>query len=236
MKKIITTISLAAFYVAYILYDRSHPAVTGVALSLAPETLSANAQNADAQATGSANTPATQTTAQKQLALAQPTVSAQSLSASAAQVPAAQQAQQANSQTSQAPVSQSPAPTPAPAVSAPTPIPTPAPVPTPTPAPVQQQPQGQYKDGQYTGPSVSALYGNVQVKAIITGGQLTDVQFLSYPQDRSTSLALSNMAMSTLTQEAVAAQSANVNIVSGATETSQAFMQSLASALSQAKA
>ncbi len=93
---------------------------------------------------------------------------------------------------------------------------------------------GQYKDGAYTGQSANAFYGIVQVKAIIQGGKLTDVQFLSYPSDRRTSQRINSQAMPWLTQEAVQAQSAQVDLISGATLTSQAFVQSLQSALNSA--
>jgi uncharacterized protein with FMN-binding domain len=92
-----------------------------------------------------------------------------------------------------------------------------------------------YKDGTYTGVSADAYYGNVQVQAIIQNGKLADVQFLDYPRDRSTSLRISSEAMPYLKSEAIQAQSAPVDIVSGATEISGAFNQSLASALAAAK-
>lgn len=92
-----------------------------------------------------------------------------------------------------------------------------------------------YKDGQYTGSVADAFYGNIQVKAIISGGKITDVQFLQYPNDRSNSVRINQQAMPYLTQEAIQTQSADVNIVSGATDSSQAFVQSLSSALAQAK-
>lgn len=91
-----------------------------------------------------------------------------------------------------------------------------------------------YKDGQYTGSSADAYYGFVQVLAIISGGQITDVQFLQHPSDNPNSVDINNQAMPYLKQEALQAQSANVDIVSGATDTSQAFIQSLSSALNQA--
>jgi uncharacterized protein with FMN-binding domain len=94
---------------------------------------------------------------------------------------------------------------------------------------------GTYKDGTYTGAVADAFYGNLQVKAIISGGAITDVQFPAYPSDNSESKQVNGMAMPILKQEAIAAQNAQVNIVSGATQTSQAFQQSLADALSQAK-
>ena len=134
---------------------------------------------------------------------------------------------------SSAPVASAPAPTPAPAP-AQTPTPTPAPAPAPAPAPTPK-PTGQYTDGTYTGSQADAYYGTVQVEAIVQGGKLTDVQFLQYPNSHSTSVYINQQAMPYLTQEAVQAQSANVNIISGATFTSMAFQQSLASALAKAK-
>lgn len=91
-----------------------------------------------------------------------------------------------------------------------------------------------YRDGTYTGPAEDAYYGNVQVQAIIQGGRITQVKFLQYPNDRPNSVAINQQAMPYLQQEAIQAQSAHVNGVSGATDTSIAFAQSLSSALQQA--
>ena len=93
---------------------------------------------------------------------------------------------------------------------------------------------GVYADGTYTGSAVDAYYGTVQVKAVVQRGQLANVTFLQYPNSRSNSVYINSQAMPLLTQEAIQAQSANVNGVSGATFTSQAFQQSLHSALMQA--
>ena len=89
------------------------------------------------------------------------------------------------------------------------------------------QPTGKYKNGTYTGSVADAFYGNVQVQVTISGGQITDVQFLQYPNDRSTSIFINSQAMPLLKQEAIQAQSAQVSGVSGATATSGAFIQSL---------
>lgn len=97
-------------------------------------------------------------------------------------------------------------------------------------------PSGLYNDGTYTGTAYDALYGSVQVQATVSGGQLTDVQFLKYPGDRRTSQNINNRAMSQLKREAIAVQGSRVNTVSGATDTSEAFRQSLHSALIQAQA
>ncbi len=96
------------------------------------------------------------------------------------------------------------------------------------------QSSGSYKDGSYTGSTENAYYGDVRVKATISGGKITDVTFLQYPDTHSTSVYINKQAMPYLQQEAIKAQSANVNIISGATYTSQAFIQSLQNALSQA--
>jgi uncharacterized protein with FMN-binding domain len=97
------------------------------------------------------------------------------------------------------------------------------------------QPQGQYKNGSYVGSVADAYFGNVQVKAVIKNGAIADVQFLQYPNSRSYSIEVNSQAMPYLTQEAIQSQNANVDIISGATQTSLAFIQSLGDALAQAK-
>ncbi len=93
-----------------------------------------------------------------------------------------------------------------------------------------------YKNGSYTGSVADAQWGNIQVKAIIQNGKITDVQFLQYPNDRNRSIEINNYADPQLTSEAIQAQSAQVDVISGATDSSDAFIQSLTDALSQAKA
>ncbi len=138
------------------------------------------------------------------------------------------------------PPSPPPLPKPKPKPIIPKSIPPPPPVPPPTlPPPLPPPPPpklaGLYVDGSYTGDAADAYYGMVQVKAIITNGQLADVQFLQHPNDRRTSQQINDQAMPMLTTEAIQSQSANVDIISGATDTSQAFIDSLGSALAQAK-
>jgi len=99
-----------------------------------------------------------------------------------------------------------------------------------------QTPGSLYKDGSYTGSVDDAQWGVVQVKAIITREKITDVQFLQYPNDRNRSIYINSIADPQLTSEAIQAQSANVDIVTGATDSSEAFIQSLTDALSQARA
>jgi uncharacterized protein with FMN-binding domain len=129
-------------------------------------------------------------------------------------------------------------PTAPPAATAPpTAIPaTPAsPAPSPMPAPTQAA-LGLYSDGSYTGAEVDAFYGLVQVQATIQQGKITAVEFLEYPNDRRTSVRINRIAMPYLTTEAIQAQSAEVDIISGATLTSEAFAQSLQTALDTARA
>lgn len=90
-----------------------------------------------------------------------------------------------------------------------------------------------YTDGTYTGSRANAMYGTVQVKVVIQGGRITDVTFLSHPTGHNSD-QINARAVPILTQEAITAQSANVQTVSGATLTSNAFIQSLQSALNQA--
>ena len=91
-----------------------------------------------------------------------------------------------------------------------------------------------YKDGTYTGDATDAYYGIIQVQAVIKGGKIADVLFLQYPNDRQHSIAVSQYAMPLLRTEAIQAQNANVDVVSGATQSSGAFVQSLQTALNRA--
>ncbi len=93
---------------------------------------------------------------------------------------------------------------------------------------------GAYKDGTYIGSVANAYYGNLQVQAVIQNGALANIAFLQYP-NHGHSLDVSNSSMPILKSETIQSQSADVNIVSGATQTSNAFEQSLATALALAK-
>lgn len=97
-------------------------------------------------------------------------------------------------------------------------------------------PSSLYKDGSFTGSVADAQWGYIQVKAIIKDGKIADVQFLQSPNDRNRSVNINSYADPQLTSEAIQAQSANVDIITGATDSSEAFMQSLSDALTKAKA
>lgn len=110
--------------------------------------------------------------------------------------------------------------------------PSPSSLPSPTP---QSGSNSIYKDGVYTGSVEDAFYGNIQVQASIANGKISDVVFLQYPNDNRTSIFINSQAMPMLKSEALQVQSANVDIVSGASDSSMAFQRSLSTALSNAK-
>ncbi len=101
------------------------------------------------------------------------------------------------------------------------------------PAPVRR---GAFTDGTYTGPVVNVFYGLMQIQAVVQDGRLASINVLRYPNDRRTSVRINSAALPMLRNEVVTAQSANVNIISGATLTSEGFIRSLDEALRQAKA
>lgn len=82
-----------------------------------------------------------------------------------------------------------------------------------------------------TGQTVDTAYGPVQVQAVLTNGKLTDIRVLQIPQETPRDREIADFAAPELRQEALSAQSANIDIVSGATYTSTGYIQSLQSAL-----
>ena len=100
--------------------------------------------------------------------------------------------------------------------------------PTPTPA------GPTYKDGQYAGQDILTEFGDVQVKVTISGGRITDVQPLQLPFDRRRSAEISQYAAPRLHDEVLQVQSAQIDTLSGATYTSEAYAQSVQAALDQA--
>lgn len=91
-----------------------------------------------------------------------------------------------------------------------------------------------YKNGVYNGSVANAYYGNVQILVDVQKGKIITVKFLQYPNLDSTSVLIAQQVMPYLQKEAIHAQNANVSIITGATYTSQAFIQSLSSALQKA--
>jgi uncharacterized protein with FMN-binding domain len=85
-----------------------------------------------------------------------------------------------------------------------------------------------------TGSTVNTRWGPVQVQLTVSGGKITDVAMLQYPNGNGTDQQISSYALPILMQATVDAQSANIDMVSGATYTSTGYLQSLQSAIDQA--
>ncbi|MFS0730432.1 FMN-binding protein [Curtobacterium sp. 1P10AnD] len=90
------------------------------------------------------------------------------------------------------------------------------------------------KDGTFAGQTAQTQYGPVQVQITVSGGKLTDVTALQLTNDGGRSVQISQQAAPVLRQEALQAQSAQIQAVSGATYTSEGYVTSLQSALDQA--
>lgn len=93
-----------------------------------------------------------------------------------------------------------------------------------------------YKDGTYTGSSQTGVYDTIQVAITISGGKITSVNTPVLIGDSGHSNMINSYAVPQLNQEVITAQSAQIDGVSGASYTTQAYTQSLQSALDQAKA
>jgi uncharacterized protein with FMN-binding domain len=91
-------------------------------------------------------------------------------------------------------------------------------------------------DGTYTGTSVSTRFGDVQVQITVSGGQITSADAVAYPTRDGKSKQINAYAVPVLNEEAVSAQSASIDLVSGATYTSNGYTESLQSAIDQALA
>ena len=85
-----------------------------------------------------------------------------------------------------------------------------------------------------TGQTAQTQWGPVQVQITVDGGKITDVTAVQYPNGNGRDQEINSYALPVLAQEALAAQSANIDHVSGATVTSDGYVQSLQSALDQA--
>ncbi|MFJ2863241.1 FMN-binding protein [Kitasatospora sp. NPDC087314] len=85
-----------------------------------------------------------------------------------------------------------------------------------------------------TGDAVNTRYGPVQVEVTLAGSRITAVDVVKYPTEDRRDRAINSTALPLLNQEAIAAQSAQVDVVSGATFTSDGYVRSLQSALDRA--
>jgi uncharacterized protein with FMN-binding domain len=85
-----------------------------------------------------------------------------------------------------------------------------------------------------TGEAAQTRFGPVQVQITVAGGAVTSVTAVDYPQNDPRDVQINSFAIPQLNQEATAAKSTSIDVVSGATYTSQGYIQSLQSALDQA--
>ena len=86
----------------------------------------------------------------------------------------------------------------------------------------------------YTGDSADTRWGPVQVQIRVQGGKITASQAVQYPQNNGRDAQINGFALPILSQEVVQQQSASIDTVSGATVTSDGYLQSLQSAIDQA--
>jgi uncharacterized protein with FMN-binding domain len=86
----------------------------------------------------------------------------------------------------------------------------------------------------FTGNSASTRWGPVQVEITVASGSITDVSVIDYPDNNGKDQQINARALPTLVQETLDAQSADIDMVSGATVTSDGYLESLQSALDQA--
>ncbi|MBS2536395.1 FMN-binding protein [Catenulispora sp. NF23] len=87
-----------------------------------------------------------------------------------------------------------------------------------------------------TGDAADTRYGPVQLAVTFSGKKITQIQVLEYPTETGRDQEINTYAIPQLNQEAMSAQSANIDGVSGATYTSEGYQQSLQSAIDKAGA
>jgi uncharacterized protein with FMN-binding domain len=85
-----------------------------------------------------------------------------------------------------------------------------------------------------TGTTASTRWGPVQVQITVAGGKVTAVDVVQYPDGNGKDREINSYAIPTLVQETLSAQNANIDMVSGATVTSDGYLTSLQSALDKA--
>jgi uncharacterized protein with FMN-binding domain len=108
--------------------------------------------------------------------------------------------------------------------------PTASPTPKPKPSTSEKKPAKQVIDG----PAARTRWGPVQVRAVIVDGRLTDVIVLQMPALNGRDREINAYAMPKLRDAAIEAQSADIDVVTGATVTSEGYITSLQAALDEA--
>lgn len=91
-------------------------------------------------------------------------------------------------------------------------------------------------NGAFTGSAVDTRWGPVQTRVTVANGRITAVDVVQYPTGNPKDRQINADAVPTLVDETVQAQGADIDMVSGATVTSTGYLESLQSALDQARA
>jgi uncharacterized protein with FMN-binding domain len=86
----------------------------------------------------------------------------------------------------------------------------------------------------FTGSATQTEWGIVQVEITVADSKITDVQVLQYPNENPKDVQINNYALPVLIDETISAQSADIQMVSGATVTSVGYVTSLQAALDEA--
>lgn len=86
----------------------------------------------------------------------------------------------------------------------------------------------------FTGTAAQTRFGPVQVKITVKNKKITNIEVVEYPSDNPKDQEINSYALPVLNQEAISAQSAQIDSVSGATFTSDGYVSSLQSAIDQA--
>lgn len=86
----------------------------------------------------------------------------------------------------------------------------------------------------YPGDVADTRWGPVQVKITVTDQKVTKVDVVQYPNGNGRDAEINDYALPILVQETITAQSAKIDMVSGATVTSDGYLQSLQAALDAA--
>jgi uncharacterized protein with FMN-binding domain len=86
-----------------------------------------------------------------------------------------------------------------------------------------------------TGTAAQTQWGPVQVQLKVEKGSITEVSILQYPNGNGRDVEIARYSLPILIRETVSSQSANIDMVSGATYTSTGYIQSLQSALDRAE-
>jgi len=118
--------------------------------------------------------------------------------------------------------------------STPPPVPAPAQTAAAAPAASTPAPAAAKPSGTFVGATQQTRFGPVQVQITLSNGKITAAKALQFPNNDFRSQQISQQAIPYLVQETLAASSANIQGVGGASYTSQGWYDSLVSALAKA--